>query len=95
MPLYDYECFNCEFVFEDFKPIETRENSGCPKCYGHAKQIMSATKLEIFKPFIHEDLSLDMKPVLVKSKEHYRRLCKENGVYAPYVFGQGYNISEI
>ena len=44
-------------------------------------------------PFVTEDF--DGKPTEVRSREHYRQLCKQHGVYAKHEFGIGHNISEI
>lgn len=93
IPLYDYRCNQCTNEFEGIRKIAERYNIKCPKCEGAVQIIHTSTKIEIFKPFWHEDF--DDKPVLVKSKAHYKELCKKHGVYAPHVFGQGWNISEI
>lgn len=44
-------------------------------------------------PFVTEDFN--GLPVEVKSRSHYRELCRQHGVYAKHEFGHGYNISEI
>lgn len=32
MPIYEYECPDCEHRFEEFAKFETRKDMGCPKC---------------------------------------------------------------
>lgn len=99
MPLYDFRCRECGFEFEDFAKIADRLSVRCPGCDSLC-DIIPASRLRadehIFKPYIDENISLDMKPVLIKSKAHLKELCKANGCYAPHVFGGGkWNISEI
>ncbi len=93
MPLYDYECTHCHHCFEDYRKIADREFTSCPNCLDLARQVMSAPKLDLFQPFWHEDMGHE--PVYIKSRQHYKEECKKNGVYAPHVFGQGWNLSEI
>ena len=93
MPLYDFKCLKCDKEFEYACRINDRETVKC-QCGGKTKQII--TKFpgqDWFHPFISEDFTGE--PILVKSKGHYKELCKQHGVYAPHVFGKGWNISEI
>jgi putative FmdB family regulatory protein len=92
MPLYDFVCAACNSAFEKQVPIAERNNTLC-KCGARAVRQISRTKDDWFRSFVTEDFN--GQPIEVKSKEHYRQLCKEHGVYAPHVFGQGYNISEV
>lgn len=80
MPLYDYQCEACEVVFEEFKHIDERENMVCPKCGEKAKLLISRTKEDWFKPHWNEHIT--HMPVYVKSKRHYKELCKKYGVMA-------------
>jgi len=41
MPLYEYECHECEFEFERCCTIENRAIAECPKCGGRAYRIFS------------------------------------------------------
>jgi len=93
VPLYDVKCLKCGHEAEINTHIEDRNKSICMKCGGPTKSLISSSKIHVFKPFITEDF--DGTPIEVKSKEHYRGLCKKHKVYAPHEFGQGYNISEI
>lgn len=95
MPLYEYKCNNCQFEWEEVKKIAERYDVQCPTCDSKdVKLLISAVHKDWFKPFWHEDLSPD-GPVFVKSKSHYKELCKKYGVYAPHVFGQGWNLEEV
>ena len=93
MPLYDFGCLECGKEFEEFSKISSKHLVKCPSCGGECKGLIGGTKVEIFKPFVTEDF--DDTPVRVESKAHYKELCKKHGVYAPHVFGQGWNRSEI
>lgn len=93
MPLYDYKCVKCQTLFESLQKIADRQTAVCPRCGYIGTLQMSTFADHTFKPFWHEDFT--DTPVLVQSKSHYKDLCKKHGVYAPHVFGQGWNISEI
>lgn len=41
MPLYEFQCKKCDFVFEDLVASST-QTSACPKCPGKGKRILSA-----------------------------------------------------
>ena len=92
MPLYDYECPSCKHKFEDIAKIKDRNNITCPICCTPAKLLMSAWKDDWFKPFTSEDFN--GTPILVKSKQHYKDLCKQHGVYSR-ALGYGRNLTEI
>jgi putative FmdB family regulatory protein len=96
MPLYDYKCKECGLEFEEVRPITLMYVADCPDCGGWAdKQFCSRPPADhTFQPFYHDDFTHE-GPILVKSKAHYKELCKQYGVYAPHVFGQGWNISEV
>ena len=43
MPIYEYECRQCNEVFEIFHKIDEDCKVACPKCLGPAKKLISAT----------------------------------------------------
>ncbi len=79
MPLYDVKCAKCNKEFEAFAKIAQRGSIKC-ECGGLAAIMLSSNKRDWFRPFISEDFNGE--PIEVQSKEHYKRLCKEHGVYA-------------
>lgn len=94
MPLYDFKCTTCQKAFEDFRPIADRFSAPCPYCNGGIGTfIMSSIRKSSIYPFVTEDF--DGTPTEVKSRSHYRELCRKHGVYAKHEFGLGYNIGEI
>jgi len=93
MPLYDYICKRCNFEFEFQTPISKRDDVICKKCGAQTSRKVARTKDDWFTPFVTEDFN--GQAIEVRTKEHYKRLCQEHGVYAPHCFGQGFNISEI
>lgn len=93
MPMYDFICKRCNFEFETCVPIAERDEVTCKKCGARTSRKVARTKDDWFRPFVTEDFN--GKPIEVKSKEHYKQLCKDHNVYAPHAFGQGFNISEI
>lgn len=55
MPLYDYECAECEEGFEESHRIDERETptkKPCPKC-GKRKVILKVTCQRIGDPFVY------------------------------------------
>ncbi|NWG01986.1 MAG: zinc ribbon domain-containing protein [Syntrophaceae bacterium] len=43
MPIYEYQCKQCNEVFEIFHKIDEDCKVTCPKCLGQAKKLISAT----------------------------------------------------
>jgi putative FmdB family regulatory protein len=43
MPIYEYQCYECDEVFEIFHKIDEDCKVTCPKCLGPAKKMISAT----------------------------------------------------
>jgi putative FmdB family regulatory protein len=93
MPLYDYECTACNHTFEDYKPINKRHVTQCPKCGGVGRQVICPIHVSKLYPFVTEDF--DGTPIEVRSRKHYYELCRKHNVYAKHEFGIGYNISEL
>lgn len=82
MPLYDYFCPDCEDVRKDiFHKIQDMPKIICGTCGGKMQVDLSGhNKRDWFRP--HWNENLDIKPVFVESKEHYKKLCKERGLTA-------------
>jgi putative FmdB family regulatory protein len=91
VPLYDVKCTQCNKEFEAFARIADRTAIRC-ECEGSTTIQMSPPHDDWFHPFTSEDFTGE--PIEVKSKSHYKDLCRRHGVYAK-VFGKGHNISEI
>jgi len=43
MPIYEYQCHQCNYVFEIFHKIDEDCKVTCPKCLKPAKRLISAT----------------------------------------------------
>jgi len=41
MPIYEYECPHCVYIFEVKQGFEARTDVQCPQCRGLTKRIMS------------------------------------------------------
>jgi len=94
VPLYDFECKKCGLEFEQVRKIADRERVRCTRCGGSTKVLITCRKTkDWFQPHFNEDI--DGTPHYIQSRGQLKELCKKNGLYAPYVFGQGWNISEI
>ena len=49
MPLYEFECENCGFQFEEMiKLKDTGEEIECPKCQNRAKKLISGLRTKHF-----------------------------------------------
>ena len=80
MPLYDYRCKKCHKQEKDvFHKIDVE---AAPWCCGQrmVKDLSNCNKKDWFEP--HWNENIDVKPVFVESKQHYKRLCKEKGLVA-------------
>lgn len=49
MPTYEYECEKCGKKFEAFQSIMAEPLTGCPKCKGSVKRLISSGIGVIFK----------------------------------------------
>jgi len=93
MILFDYTCLNCLHTFEKLVTQETKDSVSCERCGHTATRQLCRTRDDWFRPFTTDDFNGE--PIEVRTKEHYKSLCKEHNVYAPHAFGRGFNISEV
>lgn len=49
MPNYDYECQDCNYVFEVFQQMTDERLTECPKCKGHVERLIGGGAGIIFK----------------------------------------------
>ena len=49
MPTYEYECLNCDTLFEQFQSITEDPIQECPECKGKVKRLIGAGAGLIFK----------------------------------------------
>ncbi len=47
MPVYEYECKECDKVFEVQQKIADDPLSECPKCHGPVKKLMSMSSFQL------------------------------------------------
>ncbi len=48
MPIYDYECNQCQFRFEKLQKFDEAPLATCPQCQGSLRRVIHSTPL-IFK----------------------------------------------
>ena len=47
MPLYEYSCDKCNFVFELIRNVNETSSVNCPKCGLEAKKMVSLTSFQL------------------------------------------------
>jgi putative FmdB family regulatory protein len=57
MPTYEYECLDCQYIFEKFQGMKDKPLAVCPKCGGKLKRLIGTGAGIIFKGkgFYHTD----------------------------------------
>jgi len=83
MPMYDYECRKCGEVTEEFHRVWDEPVISICDCGGEVRRIIKAIQVlgdnhPVWEPYWDENLG--EQPILVKSREHRRRLMKERGL---------------
>lgn len=63
MPLYEYKCRQCGYVFETIQKVSDSPLTECPKCGGRLKKLISAPAIQ-FKGsgFYITDYAREKKP---------------------------------
>lgn len=82
MPNYQYKCKECNKEFIEFTSIDDRHNTKC-KCGGNTKIIIKPQKnfaIHVWIPYLEENIA--HQPLMVESKQHLKKLCKEHDVVA-------------
>jgi len=82
MPLYHMKCKECGEVFDAYARIDDRHEIKC-SCGGDGIIWFGGIKSfanHIWRPYIEENIC--HQPVMVESKQHLKKLCKENDVIA-------------
>ena len=81
MPLFDYLCRECNIKKEVYVKRYDDEVV-CDKCGSVMAKCMPSCKFtyktgDFFEPYMDE--TLDNKPILIKSKEHFYAECRKRG----------------
>jgi len=80
---YEYQC-ECGETFDDFRPVDKRHHSRCPKCgkMANLNFVPSAGSNQIkqFVPYVDTNLSPDGNPILVESRSQKKRLMAQQGL---------------
>ena len=85
MPTYDYNCKDCDHLFEVFKTISADDPNGCPECGGAVeKDFRHFGKRSKFRGRVnlYEARDLDSMAVRTDQGPEAKALDNENG--APY-----------
>ena len=82
--LYEYRCHSCEEITECVRSIADRNNAPTCECGGTTRKIISIQRVHPdFEPYYDENLQTG-----IKSKQHRKRVMKEQGVSEAY--GKGW-----
>lgn len=81
---YDYRCAKCKHNFDDFRSVEERRYSTCPKCGARAPLLFKPTKadnnMKQFQPYVDPHISPDGDPVRIESREQKNRMLRQQGL---------------
>ena len=86
MILYQYRCQSCDEIAEALRAVEDRNRAPkCDECGGATRKIISLSYRVIpdFEPYYDENLQTG-----IKSKQHRKKVMKEQGVSEAY--GKGW-----
>ena len=87
MLLYEYRCRNedCREITEAYRSVKDRNNTPeCSECGGPTRKIISIQRVHPdFEPYYDDNLETD-----IQSKQHRRKVMKEQGVTEAY--GKGW-----
>ena len=82
--LYEYRCPKCKKHFDDFRRVEARQYSVCPKCGTLSNLVFRPTRadnhMKQFKPYVDEHISPDGNPLLVESRSQKKALLKQQSL---------------
>jgi putative FmdB family regulatory protein len=78
MPLYDYKCTRCGYIFEVQQKMSEEPLRHCPKCKGEIKRLISPAGI-IFKGsgFYVTDYAKNKKPAETSEKKEKKSEGKE------------------
>lgn len=97
MPIYEYQCTNCNTLFErlEFRIMDI-PTSQCPKCAGVGTRIMSAPAIvyQVFNERATHKLP-DWKQKLQQAKAHDTRLARNLKAPLPHDRGQDTKVYEM
>ena len=80
MPLYQYQCLQCNYEEEARNRVDERADHLCSKCGSQSK-----IKFAPFNPIVFQEQvfeHLDVNPVRVSSRRQLKEECKRRGVWA-------------
>jgi putative FmdB family regulatory protein len=76
MPLYEYECPDCQAVKDEFRTVEQRNDAPTCECGTVTQKIISGYRvIGDLEPYYDDNLE-----AVVKSKQHRREVMREKGV---------------
>lgn len=82
MPIYGYECKNCDTTFEHYRSVrEYRSPADCPICGHPADRTVSMVRRDSWRPIFLEHTSLEGN--FFETKKELKTFLKETDQQAP------------
>lgn len=75
MPVYEYECPDCEEEWESVHSVDTRKEESCAYCGEKATLLMSVGARPIIEEYYSENLG-----AIVTGPKHRRELMRQKGL---------------
>lgn len=80
---YDYRC-PCGHKFDDFRPVQERHHSTCPKCGARASLLFvpraAQNHMKQFQPYVDPHISPDGEPVRIESRRQKDQMLRRQGL---------------
>lgn len=81
MPLYEYQCRECNKTWESYSTLpHTIMNETCQKCGGIGDRLYSLANVKVFPVFTTRNILPGGEPVTVTGSGQLRQLEAEHGV---------------
>lgn len=78
MPIYTYQCRECDSEWDKFNTIKDRSRGGrCTDCGGVSDKLVTTFSNHTFRARFFE--GIDSQPVFVESQKQLNAICKKNG----------------
>lgn len=92
MPVYNYECQNCEYFFEEYQKINDDPLKKCPSC--KKTKLIKVISLPA-RPVVPGDMFEEMAKIKREAKQTAKKIMRGDEAAAADVFGENKTNSNI